>query len=43
VVLFRKGVFKKTASIHSSILTGTEKQIIVFIAVYVMTYVQKMQ
>ncbi|GAF99812.1 unnamed protein product [marine sediment metagenome] len=30
VVLFRKGVFKKTASIHASILTGTENKIFIF-------------
>ncbi len=30
VVLFRKGVFKKTASVHASILTGTENKIFIF-------------
>ena len=30
VVLFRKDVFKKTASIHASILTGTENKIFIF-------------
>ncbi len=30
VVLFRRGVFKKTDSIHSSILTGTENKIFIF-------------
>lgn len=30
MVLFRKGVFKKTASIHASILTGTENKILIF-------------
>jgi len=30
VVLFRKGVFKKTASIHASILTETENKIFIF-------------
>jgi len=30
VALFRKGVFKKTASIHASILTGTENKIFIF-------------
>ena len=30
VVLFRKGVFKKTASIHASILTETENNIFIF-------------
>ena len=30
VVLFRKGVFKKTASIHASIPTGTENKIFIF-------------
>lgn len=30
VVLFRKGVFKKTASIHASILNGTENKIFIF-------------
>ncbi len=30
VALFHKGVFKKTDSIHASILTGTENKILVF-------------
>src|SRR4030043_250806 len=30
VVLFRRGVFKKTDSIHSSILTGRENKIFIF-------------
>ena len=30
VVLFRKGVFKKTDSIHTSILTGKENKIFIF-------------
>ena len=30
VVLFRKGVFKKTDSIHTSILTGRENKIFIF-------------
>src|SRR4030043_1639201 len=30
VVLFRRGIFKKTDSIHDSILTGREKKIFIF-------------
>jgi hypothetical protein len=30
VALFHKGAFERTASIHDSILTGTEKKIFIF-------------